>query len=169
MNAPENRQLAALRAQLMAWLLYDGDTGRFTWNAAPVQRIPAGSVAGGLNSEGYRVVRCMGVLYLSHRLAWLFCNGSWPSGDIDHINGVRDDNRIENLRDVSRSVNQQNLKRARRDNATGLLGVKRARKGFEARINVSGRYVHLGTFSTPTAAHAAYLAAKRQHHEGCTL
>lgn len=163
MNAPENKRLLGER------LAYDAKTGAFTWRVAPAPRFAVGSRAGSLNSNGYVVIRCAGRLYHAHRIAWLFSYGFWPDGDIDHINGNPADNRLNNLRDVSRSVNQQNLRRARRDNATGLLGVKRARNRFEARINVGGRYVHLGTFDSPHAAHAAYLAAKRQHHEGNTL
>lgn len=163
MNAPD------LRKRLMERLAYDLAAGHFCWRIAPAKQFPAGTRAGSHNSKGYVVIRTLGGLHLAHRLAWLFVHGAWPAGQIDHINGRRDDNRLSNLRDVSRSVNLQNQRRARSDNSAGLLGVKRARKGFEARINANGRYLHLGTFETPAAAHAAYLAAKRQHHEGCTL
>ena len=151
-------------------LSYDKATGVITWKVSPVSRIPAGSVAGSTSDKGYTVIVCMGRLYQAHRIAWLLTHGTWPDGDIDHINGIRSDNRIANLRDVSRSVNQQNLKRARRDNQSGLLGVKQTRSGsFEARINVHGRYVHIGTYPTAHEAHAAYLSAKRNSHQGCTL
>ena len=96
--------------------------------------------------------------------------GAWPKGDIDHINGKRDDNRIANLRDVPRAVNRQNVLRARADNRVGLIGVKASRNGtYEARIGVNGKYLHLGTYRTAEAAHAAYVSAKRQHHIGNTL
>ncbi len=158
------------RDHLAERLSYDGDTGLFTWKKSPVPRIPVGTVAGCTSDKGYTVIVCMGRLYQAHRIAWLLAHGEWPTGDIDHINGIRSDNRIANLRDVSRSVNQQNLKRARRDNQTGLLGVKRARNGaFEARINLQGRYVHLGTFPAAAEAHEAYLSAKRNNHEGSTI
>lgn len=166
MNAPD---LQRLRSDLMQRLAFDANTGRFSWRVAPAKRFKVGQIAGSINQGGYVVIRCMGALYHAHRLAWLFERGQWPAGDIDHINGDRSDNRTANLRDVTRSVNQQNLKRARKDNGTGLLGVKRARKGFEARINVDGSYLHIGTFDTAAAAHAAYIAAKRQHHQGNTL
>lgn len=169
MNERDTTSPAFDRSELMRWLSYGGDTGIFTWRISPVPWLKAGHRAGSMNSNGYTVIRCMGELHAAHRLAWLFIRGQWPKGDIDHIDGRRDANAIANLRDVSRSVNQQNLKRARKDNRSGLLGVKTAGKNFEARINVQGRYVHLGTFETAAAAHAAYLAAKRQHHQGCTL
>ena len=170
LETPDYAALAVLRHWLMEFLDYDQSTGLFTWNSSPAPQFPIGTQAGSVNSKGYIVIRCHGRLYLAHRLAWLLTYGKWPAGDIDHINGNRADNRITNLRDVTRSVNQQNLKSARRDNATKHLGVKRANSGrFEARINLHGRYVHLGTFPTAAEAHAAYLTTKRNHHEGCTI
>src|SRR4051812_40825019 len=62
--------------------------------------------------------------YLAHRLAWLYVHGRWPIGDIDHIDGNASNNAISNLREVSRSVNMQNQRRARSDSRTGLLGVQ---------------------------------------------
>lgn len=172
-SAPAPRGMGfdlALRDQLAERLNYDCATGVLTWGRSPTPRIPAGSVAGSTSDKGYTVVVCMRRLYQAHRLAWLLTHGDWPTGDIGHINGNRSDNRIANLRDVTRSVNQQNLKRARRDNQTGLLGVKRSRSGsFEARINLNGRCVHIGTFSEATAAHEAYLSVKRNNHQGNTL
>ena len=169
-ETPEGAALAVLRHWLMEFLIYDQDTGKFTWRTSPTPRFQAGKQAGSVNSSGYVVIRCNGTLYPAHRLAWLFTRGKWPIGDIDHINGNRADNRSANLRDVTRSVNQQNLKQARRDNQTGMLGVKKTRSGsFEARINLGGRYVHIGTFKTATEAHNAYLATKRENHQGCTI
>jgi hypothetical protein len=163
-------KLKPSRAQLAERLNYDRETGLFTWKKSPTPRIAVGTAAGSTNEKGYIVIVHMGQILMAHRIAWLFAHGEWPKGDIDHINGNPADNRLCNLRDVTRSVNQQNLKRARRDNGTGLLGVKRARNGsFEARINVQGRYVHLGTFLTAGEAHQAYLTAKRTNHQGCTL
>ena len=170
LETPEYAALAVLRHWLMEFLAYDHSTGLFTWITSPAKRFPVGTQAGSVNSAGYIAICCLGQLYLAHRLAWLFTYGKWPTGDIDHINGNRSDNHIANLRDVTRSVNQQNLKNARSDNQTGFLGVKRARNGsYEARINLGGCYVHIGTFPTPTEAHEAYLETKRNHHEGCTI
>ena len=156
--------------RVLTHLSYDPQTGVLTWKKSPTPRIHVGAVAGSISDKGYVVIICLGRLLQGHRVAWLLTHGAWPAGDIDHINGIRTDNRIANLRDVSRSVNQQNLKTARRDNQTGLLGVKKTRCGtFEARINLNGRYVHLGTFPAAAEAHQAYITAKRKHHEGCTI
>jgi len=93
----------------------------------------------------------------------------WPEHDIDHINGVRADNRISNLRDVVRAVNLQNRRSSHRRSLSGLLGVKKNHNGWSAGITKQGVLLHLGTFKTPEQAHSAYIAAKRQFHEGNTL
>lgn len=109
--------------------------------------------------------------YLAHRLAWLFVHGQWPDAEIDHKNGDRTDNRLCNLRCVTRQHNLMNQRRPRSNNTTGYLGVcvDRERGAFQARVQVSGRAHHLGRFDTPEAAHAAYVAAKRRMHPTCSL
>lgn len=109
--------------------------------------------------------------YPTHRLVWLYHHGVMPSGHIDHINGDPDDNRIENLRDVSVMVNRQNIKRAYKSKRRGLLGAhfNKASGKWAAAICVNYKQIHLGFFATAEDAHAAYLAAKRRLHEGCTI
>jgi hypothetical protein len=92
--------------------------------------------------------------------------GRWPSGDIDHINGERGDNRWRNLRDVTRSINGQNRHRAPSNNRLGILGVRARGRRFTAQITVGGRALHIGTFGTAKEAAAAHAAAKRQMHPG---
>lgn len=149
---------------------YEPATGVFRW-LVPRGRVSAGASAGTLRGDGYRAIRINRVTHLAHRLAWLMTTGLWPKGEIDHINGVRADNRWLNLRDVSRDVNQQNQKRAQVTNGAGLLGVSRADavRGFRARIFFEGEEHHLGTYPTAQEAHAAYLEAKRKLHAGCTI
>jgi hypothetical protein len=117
-----------------------------------------------------------GKIFLAHRLAWLYVHGVMPEHYVDHINGVKNDNRIENLRDVKQGVNLQNQKRAKRNRVSSdLLGVSFSNKGqnkdrpYRARIVVDRKEIHLGTFAYEKDAHDAYLAAKRQYHEGCTI
>lgn len=150
-------------------LSYDFDTGVCTWLATVnSQTAVAGSRAGTVR-RGYRKIGLLGKQYQAARLIWYWVHGSWPVNHIDHINGDKDDNRIANLRDVSCSVNLQNLRGAKSHNRTGLLGVKKHRNKFLARISVQGKEFHIGTFDFPIAAHEAYLNAKRQLHEGNTL
>lgn len=125
--------------------------------------------AGSKNAQGYIAIKINGQTFKAHRIAWMMETGSDPLQQIDHKNGIRHDNRWCNLRDVTRSVNLQNLRGARSDSATGLLGAWPCVGGFTAQINVNGKRLRLGTFSTAEQAHAAYLDAKRQHHAGCTI
>ena len=163
-------QRAALTAEQVRELLdYDPETGRFTWRIAP-RGHKAGSQAGCIDSYGYVVIRIAGAGHKAHRLAWLIAYGEWPDDQIDHINGDRSDNRIANLRDVSTQINQQNQRRARTNNrSSGLLGVTRKRGRWQAQIETNGKNVFLGCYSTKEDAHSAYLKAKRQRHDGCTI
>ena len=149
-------------------LNYDPRTGLLTWKIGR-KKAACGSLAGTVTKDGYVRISIDGVKVYAHCAAWLLEHGTWPAAQIDHINGVRDDNRIENLRDVSASVNQQNARRARRDNISGFLGVTRHKKLWTAQLTVNGRTLHLGLFRKPEDASDAYLVAKRKHHEGCTI
>jgi hypothetical protein len=103
-------------------------------------------------------------------LVWLWVNGSWPIGEIDHIDGDKLNNRIANLRDVDRATNTQNSKKARRNNkSSGLLGSYKSGNRWQAQIRINGVCMTLGSFGTPEEAHAAYLGAKRLFHPGCTI
>lgn len=105
-----------------------------------------GLVAGHINQNGYRVVRVRNVAYLSHRVIWKMAHGSDPD-HIDHINGIRSDNRLCNLRDVSAAENQKN-RSLNKNNTTGVSGVSwcRTTEKFVARISVGGRGKMLGRF-----------------------
>jgi len=155
--------------QLKQIVSYTPETGVFVWLQDMGARAKAGGVAGAKDGCGYTSIKLFGKSYLAHRLAWLYVHGEWPRQRIDHISGDRRDNRIANLRDVSASVNSQNQKKARIDNSTGMLGVSRHPKGFAAIIGLNGNIKKLGVFAEPQQAHAAYLAAKRQMHSGCTI
>ena len=152
-------------------LTYDEASGVFRWKEKPSQRTNAGEIAGFLHSCGYREVRVDGVRYKMHRLAWLYAYGKWPEKHIDHINGIRDDNRIANLREADNAQNHQNKKRAQSNNASGYLGVcwHSANKRWRAQIQACGKKIQLGYFDTAEEAHAAYLKAKAELHPFSTL
>lgn len=145
-------------------LSYNLDTGQFVWRLKTNKRIRVGAAAGS-EFRGRIQIKLDGVTYRAHRLAWLWVHGEWPKLEIDHINGDPSDNRIANLRDVPPVINRQNQRRAQRRNHLGVLGVGRFRGGYRARID----HRHLGTFETIEAAQAAYVKAKRETHQGCTL
>jgi len=156
--------------QLKELLHYDSDTGTFTWVDSR-GRVASGDVAGSPQSMGYLSIRINGRLHLAHRLAWLYSTGEWPKYQIDHINGIRTDNRISNLRDVTANVNQQNQRRGQSGGKTGLLGVSLYKKTgkYRSEIMCFGAIKFLGYFDTAPEAHAAYVKAKREIHEGCTI
>lgn len=154
--------------RLRELLVYDAETGVFTRRVGARSR-QAGTIVGTRDSYGYLVTKIQRRMYKLHRLAWLYMTGEWPD-QIDHIDGIRDNNRWSNLRNVDGATNQQNQRRAQGDNRScGLLGVTRLGDRWMARILVAGKRVQIGSFSTPEAAHAAYVAAKRELHAGCTL
>ena len=152
-------------------LIYDQDTGFFFWKINRRAGAKSKDKAGHLiKHSGYINIRINGKGYMAHRLAWLHVYGHWPELEIDHIDGVRTNNAMSNLRNVSRIVNCQNLRSAPTRNVnSGLLGVYPNGKKWRARITVLKKPISLGTFDFKEQAHAAYLSAKRIHHEGCVI
>ena len=146
-------------------LEYDAASGMLRWRMPASRAVKPGQLAGRVSNRGYRQIMVDGVRYAAHRLVWLWHHGAFPEGEIDHRNGARDDNRIENLRVASRSENQQNIAGAQKDNKTGFLGVSfHAGNRWRAQISHDGRKRYLGLFSSPEDAHAAYLKAKATLH-----
>lgn len=154
-------------------LNYDPESGRLTWKKLR-NTLRIGQEAKSLDVHGYVQVNICGTMVKGHRLAWLIHYGEWPADHIDHINGVRNDNRIINLRCVTGTMNTQNKRNGSCKSKSGFLGVSVAPrmapgKRYRAKIMKDGKQIHLGGYPTPEAAHAAYVQAKRQMHEGCTL
>ncbi|WP_303678303.1 HNH endonuclease [Ralstonia mannitolilytica] len=158
-----------LHSDLLDAMHYDPDTGVFTRLKKGSPNAKLGIVQGKPIGAGYLSVNVCGKRYYMHRLAWFYMHGKWPEHEIDHINGIRTDNRMSNLRDVSRADNMQNMRKPKAYSATGMLGVALFRGKFKAEIRVNGKKRHLGVFDTAEDAHAAYMAAKRQHHPACAF
>jgi hypothetical protein len=159
--------------RLIHMLAYDPETGVFTWRIKPGDRIAVGAVAANRHKKhGYVRIGIDGGRYAAHRLAWFYMTGEWPKEEIDHRNGTRDDNRWENLREAPGSINNQNQRKPRSDNTTGLLGVCPSglpSKPFAAFIKYGGKVRNLGRYVTAIDAHQAYVNAKREHHPGGTI
>lgn len=151
------------QARLKELLDYDPETGEFRWKETRRAR-KKGKVAGSICSGGYLQVCVDATLYMAQRLAWLYMTGEWPEFLIDHIDGVRSNNRFVNLRQATNAQNLQNLRASYSTNQLGLLGVCKAGNRFMANITVDQKRYHLGSFDNPEEAHEAYLAAKRKLH-----
>lgn len=139
-------------------LTYDPATGIFRWK---VNRggIKAGSVAG-TDKRGYIIIRILGRNFRAHRLAWLMVYGSFPDHDLDHRDGVRNNNAISNIRIATKSDNNRN-RSARLESKTGSRGVFSQGSKFRAQMQRGGKKFHLGLFDTVEEATEAYSEAAK--------
>lgn len=159
-------------ARLRELLHYDAETGVFVRAVATGRHgcHKAGVVSGYTNPMGYVEISVDNRNYKAHRLAWLYMHGCFPPNYIDHIDGNPSNNRIANLREADDLINAQNIRRAKKQNTSGFLGItKNGQDGWLAKVWADGKAHYLGTFRTKEEAHAVYLAAKRQMHAGCTI
>ena len=142
--------------ELIDILNYDVDTGIFTWKYTRSSRAIKGNVAG-TNSNGYIHINLNNKIYRAHRLAWLYCFQEWPEKHIDHVNGIRNDNRLDNLREASDTQNSFNI-RAHKDSGTGIKGVyyNKSNNNYRAQIRANGKTISLGSFRTLEEAAKAY-------------
>lgn len=159
--------------ELREKLDYNHETGAFTWKKLRNSK-RIGETAKCLDVAGYiQISFGTGCVHKGHRIAWAMHYGEWPKGPIDHINGVRNDNRIVNLREVDHQTNCQNVRIGSMvNNSTGILGVHLGQSKtnpFRAKIMFNGKQIHLGGYPTAELAHAAYVEAKRKIHAGCTI
>lgn len=152
------------QARLKSLLRYDSDSGVFIWRVKYGNRQP-NVTAGYLHPRGYMRIRINKTTFDAHRLAWLYVYGEWPSEEIDHINRVRSDNRIVNLRKVSRSANIQNSS-IRRDNTSGTKGVcwHKASNKWCARITINHKRLPLGLYDNLSDAIEARKVAELKYH-----
>ena len=133
-------------------LHYDSDTGIFTrlYNSSGARK---GSIAGSKTKQGYIHIRVKTDRVLAHRLAWLYVHGEMPKLFIDHINHDKTDNRISNLRLVTRIENSKNLGKSIR-NTSGFVGVSynKSNNQWRADIRIDGKLKYLGGYKLKTGA-----------------
>lgn len=142
--------------------LFTYDRGVLTWTTYGPRRLH-GKRAGTVNGQGYRQVRIRGVIYPEHRLVFMYHHGYVPKL-IDHINGVRDDNRIENLRPCTQIQNSYNTRGwARHTLPKGVTWSKKDRR-FQAQLSINGKNTYLGQFRELEDAVSAVVEARRKHH-----
>ncbi|MFW5402706.1 HNH endonuclease [Yersinia sp. 1252 StPb PI] len=146
-------------------LHYDSETGVFTWKIYRRHNVGVGSTAGSPSNKGYIQIKVDGVSYKAHRLAWFYVHGRWPVEQIDHINQIKGDNRICNLREATNSQNVQH-QTIRSDNTSGYKGLswhKLIGKWY-ATITVEGKNLYK-SFSDKDDA-VAWLKATRESLHG---
>jgi hypothetical protein len=153
-------------SELTKSVYYDPETGVFIRRSSIGGARP-GRVLGYVTEKGYLRLNVCGHHMRAHRLAWFYCYGRWPAGQLDHINQDKTDNRIANLREADHSLNAANRVKAANPNKWGYAGVQSVRcKGrfrYKAVITVWNELKHLGTFATPAEAGAAYQAARLRY------
>lgn len=146
------------RDELVSILNYDANTGIFIWKKPYGTRVPPGSVAGTLDANGYVRIKINGSKYQAHRLAMLYVYGTLPPSDTDHINRIKSDNRISNLRHATRSENKRNTP-ANKNSKSGIKGVHQRENGkWRASYWDGTRNINLGTFERLEDAERIYQA-----------
>jgi len=141
---------------------YNKDTGVFVWKKSR-RGIKTNVPLGTNNGFGYLRITVFGKSYYAHRLAWMYVYGEFPN-QIDHINGIKHDNRIQNLRNVTAQQNAQNKIKAQKNSSSKMLGVswhKKAKK-WQAHICVYKERKYLGLFENVHDAQKAYLIEKEK-------
>ena len=141
---------------------YNPHTGTIVWANPTANRVKQGDIAGyeyKNKRNKYRYVRLAGKVFFAHRVAWAMHYGEWPKEQIDHIDRNGLNNKIENLRDVSQSINQLN-RRLNKNSTSGIKGVTPIKnsKRWRARMQINGVRKDLGCFGTLEEA----MSARRQ-------
>ena len=143
---------------------YNPETGELFWKNSKMPK-RNGTVAGGRQKIGYHVTSIDKVHYLSHRLAWCHFYGEWPTLLVDHINGVKTDNRISNLRLATKQENNFNSNMWK-SNKSGFKGVHWCKQKGKWKAQATNNYaaVHLGFFDDPEEASKAYKKYAERNH-----
>jgi hypothetical protein len=149
---------------LREYLRYDANTGRLFWNVRKNKqwntRFANKEAFTRVNVNGYRCGKIAGTNQLAHRVIWAMVNGVWPL-QIDHANGQRTDNRLQNLANVTAAENARN-KRTRKSSKTGIQGVTQHRKRWCSRLTYEGSTQNLENFTCLGQAINARKIAQKQ-------
>lgn len=144
--------------------LFEYEDGRLFWKIKPSQNTNVGDEAGFLRSEGYYGISIKDKTYKRSKLIWIYHYGVIPEGmTIDHIDGIRDNDKVSNLRLATHTENCRNKGKQKR-NTSGFKGVTTRKYGFEAAFKIDGVNHYLGTFKTAEEAYKAYCEAVTKAH-----
>lgn len=142
--------------ELIKLFKYNANTGELMRILKNVKNKPT-YISGTLTNYGYINIKINHITYMAHRLVWLYHYGKFPDKFIDHINGIHNDNRVENLRECTKQENSRNrLENA--NNKSGFKGVSwhKASNKWQSQCEVNGKNVYLGVYKTPEEAHEVY-------------
>lgn len=154
-------------AFLLECFRYEPLSGDLLWRERPLSHFTSAHRQAAVNTRcagkriatfknGYLVVRLGKHLFKAHRIVWKMVYAEEP-GLLDHINGNRADNRLENLRPCTVAQNIWNSRKSK-NNTSGFKGVRQRTSRFEARIRTNGVHRSLGMFDTPDEAYAEYVS-----------
>ena len=139
--------------------------GHLWWVKPTARGVEVGQQFGSCYNTGYQVGMLKGKRYLEHRLIWLYHYGVWPKGHIDHTNGARDDNRIENLREATRQQNMFNRKSFGKTSEYKGVCWSKAGNKWRAQYTHKGKVHYLGLYETEEEAAEAYCKATENLHK----
>jgi hypothetical protein len=149
---------------------YDNKTGKLFWKQRDRKHFSrdidwkmfntrfAGKEASSTTDQGYILTRFAGMAVRAHKIVWLMHNGYWPEHQIDHINGSRSDNRIENLRKATNAENSANRNGSKSNSGYKGVHFLNKQEKYIAYITKNYNRYNLGRFDTPEEAHASYCA-----------
>lgn len=143
--------------EVLSLLDYNPTTGNLYWKVSKNNRIKVGDKAGSLTEDGYWKVMIHRKKYYAHRLIWFMVHGCFPTGQIDHINGNRLDNRIENLRDSTNGQNQANkFKRPNCSSQYKGVSFNKQKGQWRSLISFENKRFFLGYFDSEKEAALMY-------------
>lgn len=145
--------------EILHLFTYDKERGVLIWRNPPQPNTKRllGKIAGTLDKDWYNCVMIKRKMFKVHRVIWFLEKGEWPEAVIDHINGTKHDNRIENLRKCNHRENMQNMYRHREGRLLGAHWHKRSQTWHSSITIKNRKQIHLGSFSSALEAHEAYM------------